>query len=152
KHIESLIEHPREVVNEHEVLSPDGTRGWLQWVDHIIQRADGKMLEFQAVGRDITERKRAEEALRESEDQVRFFVEHTPAAIAMLDREMRYLLTSRRWLTDYNLGNQNIIGRSHYEVFPDIPDRWKQIHQRCLSGAVETCEEDFFVRPNGAVE
>jgi PAS domain S-box-containing protein len=45
---------------------------------------------------DITERKRAEMLLREQEQQLRLFVEHSPAAIAMFNCDMRYLVASRR--------------------------------------------------------
>jgi PAS domain S-box-containing protein len=113
---------------------------------------DGSVYEWVGANTDITERKRAEDALRRNENQVRLFIEHTPASVAMFDREMRYVLTSRRWLKDYNLGDQNIIGRSHYEVFPEIDEQWKEIHRRCLAGAVETCEEDRFARLNGIVD
>ncbi|CAN1209782.1 hypothetical protein TUMEXPCC7403_06125 [Tumidithrix helvetica PCC 7403] len=94
---------------------------------------------------------RLESQVQENIQQLKLFVEHTPAAVAMFDRNMHYLLTSRQWKEDYNLGDREIIGRSHYDVFPDIPDRWRKIHQRCLGGAIERCEEDYFIRSDGSI-
>ena len=107
---------------------------------------------FATIFFDITKRKRDEEALRESREQLRLCVEHTPAPIAMFDREMRYLAYNRRWIADYKLPDEDLTGRSHYDVFPEIPERWKLIHQRCLAGEVEKCDEDPFIRANGEMD
>ena len=82
---------------------------------------------------------------------LQLMVEHTPGAIAIFDRDMRYLITSRQWLIDYSLNDQNIIGCCHYELFPDFADRWKEIHQRCLAGAVEKCDAEPLIGADGTI-
>ncbi|HEX4438527.1 MAG TPA: PAS domain S-box protein [Thermoanaerobaculia bacterium] len=62
--VESLVREPRAETHEHEVVRADGSLGWNQWTNYPVRGRDGRVLEFQAIGRDITDRKRAEEADR----------------------------------------------------------------------------------------
>jgi len=82
----------------------------------------------------------------------RLLLRYSPAAIAMLDHDMRYVVVSDRYRTDYGLGDQPLEGRSHYDVVPDQPERWRAVHQRVLLGAVERCDEDRFVGADGIEE
>src|SRR6201987_1974599 len=128
-----------------------------------IKDSSGRMVGVSGIARDITERKRAEEPLAEMnrtlvaqaaslqarEELLRVFVKNVPAAVAMLDRDMRYLQVSDRWCVDFSLDSSQLLGRSYYEVFPDIPDRWKQLHRRALSGETFRAEEDPWDRKDG---
>ena len=82
---------------------------------------------------DITARRLTEEAMRVREQDLRRFAEFAPVAIAMFDCEMRYLAASRRFRDDYSLGDRELLGRSHYDIFPEIPEHWREIHRRCLA-------------------
>jgi PAS domain S-box-containing protein len=85
------------------------------------------------------------------ERQLREMVENAPYAVAMLDRNMQYVEVSPRWLREYMLG-PDVIGKSHYELFPEIPEHWKAVHRRCLAGATEQNDSEPFVRQDGSVQ
>jgi two-component system NtrC family sensor kinase len=82
----------------------------------------------------------AEAAVSDSKDRLRRLVERSAEAVAMVDCEMRYLSVSRRWETDCGLGDGEAIGRSHWELFPHLPEYWEQNAQACLAGVLEYSE------------
>ena len=97
----------------------------------------------------VAERKRTE-ALRESEERLRRFLEDAPATIAMFDRDMRYVAVSRRWRMEYLNGAEGVLGRQHYELFPDCPERWKEAHRKAMAGEIVRVEEDRWGLPDGS--
>ncbi|MFO0706858.1 MAG: PAS domain S-box protein [Nitrospira sp.] len=141
-----------ECALEFRMQQPDGTVRWVQARSRPLRDGSGQVTGHVGTTEDITERKQAEDAATRSRNTLKSFVEHTPAAVAMLDRNLRYLAVSTRWRQDYRLGERDILGKHHYELFPEIAamPEWQAIHQRCLAGAVERREEDRFVRTDGS--
>ncbi|HWA16398.1 MAG TPA: PAS domain S-box protein, partial [Gemmatimonadales bacterium] len=98
---------------------------------------------------DISERQKARELLERERFILSESIRNAPIAMAMFDTEMRYLAWSRQWLIEYDLKEADLLGRSHYEVFPNLPQRWHDLHRRCLQGEILSEAEDRFERPNG---
>jgi PAS domain S-box-containing protein len=118
-----------------------------------VRDPDGRVIGISKIVSDITERKRTEARLAEREAQLALFVEHAPAAIAMFDANMICLAASRRFIADYRVPEDvKVIGVSHYETFPEIPQRWRDLHARVLAGEELSAEEDPFVRPDGRTD
>jgi diguanylate cyclase (GGDEF)-like protein/PAS domain S-box-containing protein len=130
----------------------DGAVRWVHGIGRLELDAQGRPVKMPGTIQDITEAKQAQEALRESQHLLQLFIENAPVALAMFDREMRYISVSRKWLEDYGLVGREVIGRSHYEFVPDMPERWKEGHRRGLAGERVHVDEDRFDRADGTVE
>ncbi|MEA5571641.1 PAS domain S-box protein [Calothrix sp. UHCC 0171] len=88
-------------------------------------------------------------------DLLQLFLEHTPASVAMFDREMRYIATSRKWLTEYGDYESNLFGSidsCHSSVLANVCLEWKKIHDHCLTGEIEKCEAQKIVKLDGTVD
>lgn len=92
------------------------------------------------------------EAGRQKEARFRYFLKYVPIPIAVLDRDFCYVMVSERFLRDYHLSATDVVGRSLYDLFPEIPEEWKEVHRRCLAGTVERCDEGPLVRQGGSVD
>jgi len=142
----------RPVHTVYRIRRKDGALRWLDLSASFELARDRMPVRMLGMLADITERKQIEESLRESQERLQIFIEHAPVPLAMFDREMRYLAASRRWMTDYRLGDRDIRGQSHYALFPEVPERWKAVHRRTLEGEIVRTDEDRFVRADGEVQ
>ncbi|MFP4510916.1 MAG: response regulator [Spirochaetaceae bacterium] len=101
----------------------------------------------------------AYERLRESDEELswwptlmHYVVEHDLTAIAILDTNLHFMMVSRRFLEDYRVSADTVIGRHHYEVFPDLPQKWRDVHQRALHGEVIRSERDTYTRSDRSTD
>ncbi len=94
-------------------------------------------------------RRDREELTRLNAEQLGLFIEQAPAAMAMFDREMRYLAASARWRADFGL-RRDLVGKSYYDVFPELGEEIRNIHRRALAGESASRQADKYVGFDGS--
>ena len=91
------------------------------------------------------------DGLRDSQQRLQFFIDHAPGAMAMLDREMRYIAVNRDWQAHHAPAGASVLGRCHYDVYPDMKPEWRAAHDRGLSGQPTKVEQERVARPDGSM-
>lgn len=101
---------------------------------------------------DLTERVNAEKEKAHFNELMKFVISNTKSSISVHDTEMNYIYVSDRYYTDLHLSDKNIIGRNHYDVFPDLPQFLRDIHKRALNGETLSGENDPLVHKDGSID
>ncbi len=102
-------DHP--LINiDQRIIMPDGSIRWQRWVDRAIFQLDGSLKEYQSVGRDITDWKRSEEALAESESFNRNLVENLPDYIAVYGPDGKILYVNPASVRVLGYSAEKLIG------------------------------------------
>lgn len=130
----------------------DGHWVWIQDRGKVTKWSpEGKPLVISGTHLDISSRKKAEEELEYSYYLMNYIIEHEQSGIAVHDVNLNYLYVSKKYMEAYELKDKNIIGKHHYDVFPDLPQKWRDVHVRSLKGEVVKGEEDPYTREDGTV-
>lgn len=115
------------VSSELHIIHPDGTEGWHQWTDRAIYNDTGTLVEYQSVGKDITEQKITTELLYHSENQFRMIAEESPDAIFILNSErdktgqiidFNIIYCNSKGREQISKENEVLIGKRFTEIFP----------------------------------
>ncbi len=77
-------------------------------------------------------------------------LEQLPSAVAVLDRDMRYVAANQRWRREFQIQGLQVIGQCHFDLFPDLHPAWRDLYHRCLAGHRERTEDDLFIRADGS--
>ena len=139
--IQEALKTGQPTEGEWRAIWPDKSIHWIAGRWQVLMDDSGEPSRVVGVNMDVTERKLAEQALHAHEELLKIFVKNVPVAVAMLDRDMRYLQVSDRWCSDNSVEASELLGRSREEI-PEMPERWKEFNRRALQGETFRADED----------
>jgi len=103
---------------DYRIVLLDASVKYLHAIGKPIFDKSGDILEFVGTTLDITERKRAEQELRQAEERIRAILEYSPNWIFLKDTEGRYLLVNREIERVFGISQEQITGKTDSEIFP----------------------------------
>jgi len=136
--IEELLTEPHRVIYDIQPYSRDGDTRWMEQTLRALVREHEQVVKFQVVLRDITDRKKAEQALRDSEEQFRIIFNSIQDGFAVFEInydendnviDARFLEINPAFERMTGVRANEVLGKTLWEVFPTMrlmtADRWK---------------------------
>jgi len=137
--------------DEHQTFSTDGGVLWERWMERAIYDDEGNLIEYQSVGRDITNRKFAEESLKASEERFRRLFNHAPIGAAISGTDNRFVMVNDEFIRIFGYEKDAYENLTFAEItFPEDLDESRQYIKNLRNGSVEIVElEKRYLRKDG---
>jgi two-component system cell cycle sensor histidine kinase/response regulator CckA len=138
---------------ELEQYKKDGSTAWMEVSLSFLRDSDGKPVQILAVTRDISDRKQAEKALRESEKRFRANFQYAPVGVAVIDTETRFLEVNRQLCQILGYDPAELIGRSFNDfTHPEDRDGGRQRWRQLLDGGIDFNQaEKRYIHKSGKI-
>lgn len=135
---------------EYRLLTKAGEYQWFRARGQAIWDDSGQAVRMSGSLQCVTDRKRAEDALRRSEQFLREVINNTTAVIYVKNADGRYLLTNRQFEQIFNLTTEQIVGHTDHEIFPkDIADAFRANDVTVLERNTTVEYEEYAPHPDG---
>jgi PAS domain S-box-containing protein len=134
-------------------MRKDGTRLWMRWKNKRIYDSEGTFLYIQAIGDDITERKRMEESLRRERDRAQTYLSVARVIFVAIDKDERISLINRKGCEILGYSQEEILGKNWFDTF--LPEKEREqvrsVFQELMAGDIEAVEyfENSIVTKSG---
>jgi len=134
QHFQDLAPESPVAFIEHRVTLPDGTTRWQQWSDLAIFGDNSEVIEYQSVGRDITEKKEMEIAVIENLNYVKALMDTIPVPVFYRDTHGVYQDCNRAFELLVGMTRGGIIGKNIHDLFPkELADHYRHMDDLIIS-------------------
>ncbi len=136
------FEKRKPVKHTFRMRRPDGSTRLIRVAGAPSIDARGQVEAMHGVVVDKTDSHAALQAAMNADSTVRRFVHAAPMPICMCDKEMRVLMASASWMAERGLSEEEVLGRSVYDLLPWLPDKWRAMHRQVLRGETMSHDRD----------
>ncbi len=149
--IRQAVEKQEPFSLDFRVLRPEGKTIWVHDETRTVFNERGELIGYQGTVQDITERKRTEETLEKTQQQLKLIFDTVPALIWQKGLDEKYVAVNRAYCQTFGLAEEDIIGKTDHDLFPaETADQFIGDDRRILiSGVPEFGIEEHFQKPSG---